>query len=238
MTATPADAPRRTVRESIDLLKAHQKPPRGVSVYSVHVNRPWGRALAAVADRLGLSPNAVTLLSGVCSLTAIALIAVVTPTPVLGVVIAFLLALGFALDSADGQLARLRGSGSKSGEFLDHMLDCLVKLTLHLAVLVAWVSADVARRWLLVPIGFQVAAVLLFFGGTLVAILHPRVAAEAATPRPLRAWLLLPVDHGIVSWSFLLWGFLPAFSAVYALLFAAHVVLLVALSTQRLRELS
>jgi phosphatidylglycerophosphate synthase len=238
MTATPADAPRRTVRESIELLRSHQKPPRGVSVYSVHVNRPWGRALAAVADRMGMSPNTVTLLSGACSLTAVALIATLTPSPRLGVVIAVLLALGFALDSADGQLARLRGTGSKSGEFLDHMLDCLVKLSLHLAVLVAWVSADVARRWLLLPIGFQIAAVLLFFGGTLVAILHPRVEADAATPRPLRAWLLLPVDHGIVSWSFLLWGFLPAFSAVYALLFAAHVVLLVALSTQWFRELS
>jgi len=238
MTATPADAPRRTVRESIELLRSHQKPPRGVSVYSVHVNRPWGRALAAVADRLGLSPNTVTLLSGACSLTAVALIATLTPSPRLGVLIAVLLALGFALDSADGQLARLRGTGSKSGEFLDHMLDCLVKLSLHLAVLVAWVSADVARRWLLVPIGFQIAAVLLFFGGTLVAILHPRVDADAATPRPLRAWLLLPVDHGIVSWSFILWGFLPAFTFVYELLFLAHVVLLIALSVQWFRELS
>ncbi len=238
MTATPAHAPRRTVRESIDLLRSHQKPPRGVSVYSVHVNRPWGRALAAVADRVGLSPNAVTLLSGVSSLTAVALIATVKPSPALGLAIAFLLALGFALDSADGQLARLRGTGSKSGEFLDHMLDCLVKLSLHLAVLVAWASADVSRRWLLVPIGFQITAVLLFFGATLVAILQPRVAADAATPRPLRAWLLLPVDHGIVCWSFVLWGFLPAFSVVYGLLFLAHVVLLAALSVQWFRELS
>jgi phosphatidylglycerophosphate synthase len=238
VTTSPAAVPRRTVRQSIDLLRSHQKPPRGVSVYTRYVNRPWGRALAAVLDRIGLTPNLVTVLSGICSLSAVAMIAIVRPSPGIGLVVAFLLALGFALDSADGQLARLQGTGGRSGEFLDHMLDCLVKLTLHLAVLIAWVSLEVPRRWLLIPIGFQIAAVLLFFGGTLVAVLYTRPAEQAAAPHPVRSWLLLPVDHGAVCWAFVLWGFLPAFAVVYTALFVAHVVMLLALSVVWFRELS
>lgn len=238
MSTAAAPGERRSVRESIALLRSHQKPPRGVSLYSRYVNRPWGRALAAVADRLGLTPNVVTLLSGVLSLTAIVLIATQPPTVLLGVLIALLLMTGFALDSADGQLARLRGGGSKSGEFLDHMLDAVVKLLLHLAVLAAWIGLGVTKPLVLLPVAFQVVAVLLFFGATLVGVLQPRAAAEAATSNPLRAVLLLPVDHGIVGASFLLWGFTTAFAWLYAFLFLAHVVLLVALSVQWFRELS
>src|SRR5262249_28317090 len=156
--------------------------PRGVSLYTLYVNRPWGRALAAAADRLGLSPNVVTLISGALSLTAIALIATQPPTPLIGVLIALLLTTGFAFDSADGQLARLRGGGSKSGELLDHMLDALVKLLLHLAVLAAWVSLGVTRPLVLLPVAFQVVAVLLFFGATLVGVLQPRTGGAATTP--------------------------------------------------------
>lgn len=238
MTTPPAVPARRTVRESISLLRSHQKPPRGVSVYTRYVNRPWGRALAAVADRLGLSPNVVTLISGAFSLTAIALIATQPPTVLLGVVIALLLTTGFALDSADGQLARLRGGGSKSGELLDHMLDALVKLLLHLAVLSAWIDLGVTRPLILLPVAFQVVAVLLFFGATLVGVLQPRTGGVAATPSVVRSWILLPVDHGIVGASFLLWGFTGAFTWLYGVLFVAHLLLLVALFVQWFRELS
>ena len=49
-----------------------------------------------------------------------------------------LLASGYVMDSVDGQLARLRGSGSLSGEYLDHTVDCVKTATLHLAVLISW----------------------------------------------------------------------------------------------------
>ncbi len=237
-TAAAAPGERRTVRESIALLRSHQKPPRGVSLYTRYVNRPWGRALAAVADRLGLTPNAVTLISGAFSLTAIALIATRPPTPLMGVVIALLLTTGFALDSADGQLARLRGGGSKSGELLDHMLDALVKLLLHLAVLDAWLALGYTKPLVLLPVAFQVVAVMLFFGATLVGVLQPRTGGAAATPSTVRSILLLPVDHGVVGASFLVWGFTSVFAGVYAFLFVAHLVLLVALFVQWFRELS
>ena len=47
-----------------------------------------------------------------------------------------------------------------------------------------------------------------------------------------------PVDHGVVGASFLFWGFTGLFTGIYAFLFVAHAVLLVALFTQWFRELS
>lgn len=234
---TTSGAPvRRTVRESITLLRSHQKARRGVSVYSTHVNRPLGRVLAAVADRVGLTPNAVTLLSGACSLLAVGLLAMLPVSVGLGVLVAALLVLGFALDSADGQLARLRGGGSRSGELLDHVLDLVVKLTLHLAVLLAWWQSGVRGGQLLLPMAFQVVGVVLFFGGTLVGLmLGP--GNGPAPAHPVRRWLLLPIDHGVLALSFVLWGFPSAFLGVYVLLLLAEAAALVALGTRWFREL-
>lgn len=118
------------------------------------------------------------------------------------------------------------------------MLDALVKLLLHLAVLDAWLALGVTKPLILLPVAFQVVAVMLFFGATLVGVLQPRTGGAAATPSRLRSVLLLPVDHGVVGASFLFWGFTGLFTGIYAFLFVAHAVLLVALFTQWFRELS
>jgi phosphatidylglycerophosphate synthase len=47
--------------------------------------------------------------------------------------ITVVLVLGYALDAADGQLARLRGGGSSLGEWLDHMIDSAKVVGPHLA---------------------------------------------------------------------------------------------------------
>lgn len=238
MSATGAAAPRRPVRESIELLRAHQKPQRGVSVYSIYVNRPAGRVLAAVASSVGATPNQVTLLSGLLSMTAIVLLAVLPIGVEVGVVAALLLAVGFALDSADGQLARLRGGGSRSGELLDHAVDLLVKLSLHLAVLIAWWRSGVTGPLLAVPIAFQLVAVMLFFLGTMAGVLGARRDPAAGASLTLRSWALLPVDHGVISLSFLVWGFVLVYQVVYVVLFAIALVALVALGARWFRELS
>ena len=230
-------------RRSLAELVAAQKPPRGVSLYSTWVNRPLGRRLAALADVLQLTPDQVTLLSGLCSLTAIALLLVPASLPV-GLAVGGLLVLGFALDSADGQLARLRRSGSRAGEFLDHMLDCVVKCGLHAGVLVAGYRAGERGSVLLVPLAFQIVSVLLFFGGTLVAKLREQ-SARPDTERPGRrvtdrasSVLLLPADHGILCLTFLLWGVPDIFGPAYALLLLAHTALLAVFAFVWYRELT
>lgn len=104
------------------LARAQKGHARGAPAYSVYVNRRIGRVLAAVAYRIGLTPNQVSIISAVHSFVAIGLIAFGSVNVPMGLLIALLLVLGYAWDSADGQVARLRGGGSPQGEWLDHLL--------------------------------------------------------------------------------------------------------------------
>lgn len=164
-------------------LRGAQKPAKGVSLYSRFVNRPIGRYLAAGSYALGLTPNQVTLISAAFSFAAAAAVALAAPSWGLGIAVWAALAVGFAFDSADGQLARLRGSGSAAGEWLDHVVDCAKLTALHSCVLIAFYRFPDAYGtgsdgWLLVPLGFQFAAVVTFFGGLLTEKLKPRPAWE------------------------------------------------------------
>lgn len=94
------------------LARAQKGHARGAPAYSVYVNRRIGRVLAAVAYRIGLTPNQVSIISAVHSFVAIGLIAFGPVNVPMGLLIALLLVLGYAWDSADGQVARLRGGGS------------------------------------------------------------------------------------------------------------------------------
>lgn len=221
-------------------LRAAQKTAKGVSLYSRYVNRPVGRVLAAAAYRLHLTPNQVTLVSAAFSGAAIAALAVCRPSWPLAVAVWAGLAVGFAFDSADGQLARLLRAGGPAGEWLDHVVDCAKITAVHAAVLITFyrhfpLPSD---GWLLLPLGFQLAAVLIFFGGLLTDKLTPKTPGAAApAPSRLRAAALLPVDYGVFCLVFLLLGSERAFRTGYLLLFAAHAVFLAAFLTKWFRAL-
>lgn len=229
-------------RYAIGRLSAAQKSGRGVSLYSRYVNRPAGRLLAAAAYALRLSPNQVTVVSAVFTFTGVALLAALPPSHAQGAGVFAALVVGFALDSADGQLARLTGKGSAAGEWLDHVVDCAKMLALHMAVLVSFHRHfDLPDpRWLLVPVVFQFAAVLVFFGGVLTEQLKRRAErpAPAAPPSTLRSVALLPVDYGVFCAVFLLLGARGAFTALYCALCAAHLLFLAAFSVKWYHELS
>ncbi|MGP4110640.1 CDP-alcohol phosphatidyltransferase family protein [Streptomyces sp. 4N509B] len=232
-------------REALERLRSAQKSAKGVSLYSRYVNRPLGRVLAAAAHRVGLSPNHVTALSGVCSGAALAAVALASPSWPLALTVYAGLVLGFALDSADGQLARLRGAANPAGEWLDHVVDCAKITALHAVVLVSFFRFHElpGDGWLLVPLGFQLAAVVIFFGGLLTDKLTPRPApgaraAHAPAPSRLRAVALLPVDYGVLCAVFLLLGDERAFRLGYTALGAAYVLFCVAFLVKWFRELS
>lgn len=222
-------------------LRDAQKTSKGVSLYSRYVNRPVGRVLAAAAYRIGLTPNQVTLVSAVFSGAAIAALALGRPSWPLAVAVWAGLVVGFAFDSADGQLARLLGAGSPAGEWLDHVVDCAKITAVHAAVLITFYRHfDLpGDGWLLLPLGFQLAAVMIFFGGLLTDKLKPKAAPGAAAPAPsrLRAVALLPVDYGVFCLVFLLLGSERAFRVGYLVLFAVHALFLAAFLTKWFREL-
>ncbi|TLQ47199.1 CDP-alcohol phosphatidyltransferase family protein [Streptomyces marianii] len=233
-----------TGTSALTQLKSAQKSAKGVSLYSRFVNRPAGRYLAAGSHRLGLTPNQVTLISAAFSFAAVLAVAFARPTWAVGLLVWLGLAVGFAFDSADGQLARLRGGGSAAGEWLDHVVDCAKLTALHTAVLIAFyrypghfgTSAD---GWLLVPLGFQLAAVVTFFGGLLTEQLKPKAApGQTTAPSTVRAVALLPVDHGVFCLVFLLLGGGGVFRWAYTGLAAAAVLFLVAFLVKWFRELS
>ena len=207
-------------------LAAAQKPRApGAPAYSIYVNRPLGRLLAAAAYLGGLTPNVVTVISAVFTFSAIVVITLVPPTPLTGVGIGLLLIIGYALDSADGQVARLRGGGSPSGEWLDHVVDAAKISSLHLAVLISWFRflELPSELLLLIPLGFAIVAAVLFFAMILNDFLRARDrVARRTAGGGIRSLLVLPTDYGVLCIAFLLFGVPVIFVPVYGLLFLAN----------------
>ncbi|MFJ9639356.1 CDP-alcohol phosphatidyltransferase family protein [Streptomyces sp. NPDC101178] len=223
-------------------LRGAQKSAKGVSLYSRYVNRPAGRVLAAGAYRAGLTPNQVTLISALFTYAALAAVALVEPSWTLALAVYAALAIGFAFDSADGQLARLTGRGGPDGEWLDHVVDCGKLVLVHTAVLISFYRFGElpSEAWLLLPLGFQLAAVVTFCAGLLREKLGKAAATEAQAAAPVsqvRAVALLPADYGVFCLVFLLLGAPGAFRAGYAVLAVVHTLFLAAFLTKWFREL-
>jgi len=236
LEAGPAGPAGESVRATLRRLSAAQKGAVGAPAYSRFVNRPLGRLFAALAFHAGLTPNAVTTVSAVSTATGIALLVFLPLSVPTGLAVAGCLVLGYALDAADGQLARLRGGGSPAGEWLDHMVDAVKLLSLHLAVLVALHRSGVVEvgPLLLIPLGYCIADGALFFAMMLNEALRAqhgavtRAQSPSAGPTLRRSLLSLPTDYGVLALSFLLWGIPAVFVSVYAGLFlatAAHLAL-------------
>lgn len=223
-------------------LSRAQKPRRGVSVYSRFINRPLGRLLAAACFALRMSPNAVTLASAVMTAVGLAVLLAGPPSAWRAITVMLLLVLGFALDSADGQVSRLTGRGSPAGEWLDHVVDAGKMVAVHGSVLVAlYLYVPVTPGLLVLPLAFQVVAVVTFAGGLLVDLLKRSLPATGAAatrePSTVRALALLPADYGILALSFVLFGWPAAFLVAYALLLAANLVIAVLLLVKWFGEL-
>lgn len=225
----PLPLAREPVGATIRRLREAQKSSVGAPAYSRFVNRPLGRIIAAFSFRAGLTPNGVTAISAAFSLTAIALLALISPSAWMGVVTAACLIIGYAFDSADGQLARLRGGGSTAGEWLDHMVDATKISALHLAVLVSlYRYFDLGSAgWLLIPIGFVIVSNTTFFGMILTEQLRRDKGVSKPVDAPaslIRAILVVPTDYGLLCLIFVLLGAHTAFITCYTVLFAGNVV--------------
>lgn len=237
-------ASRRSVGEAYARLAHAQKGhARGAPAYSVYVNRRIGRVLASLAYTWGLTPNRVTLISALHTFAGIALIALATPSFVSGLLIAVLLVLGYAWDSADGQVARLRGGGSVAGEWLDHFVDALKIATLHLAVLVGLYLhvPSIPPALLMIPLTYSVVATVTFFGMILNDLLRGSRGMPSTHARgggsATRSLLLLPTDFGVVCLVFGLWGWTTLFLVAYGGLLLANTVFLGMASVKWFREM-
>lgn len=226
-------------------LSSAQKTSQGAPAYSRFVNRKLGRLIAAQAFRMRMTPNAITAISAFFSFAAIALLALHRPMLWSGLLICVGLVLGYAFDAADGQLARLQGGGSPSGEWLDHMVDATKIASLHSAVLIsAYRFIDIPAAALLIPIGFTVVAVVMFFGMLLNDQLRRQQEARTgqAVPRGsatsfVRSVLVVPTDYGLMCVLFVLLGAPVVFFWVYAAIFLANAGFMALASVKWFRDM-
>lgn len=220
----------RGYRWAVAELRQRQKTSKGAPAYSRFINRPLGRRLAAVAYQAGLTPNAVTGISAACSAAGLALIALLPPSVPTSLGAAALLVLGYALDSADGQLARLRGTGSPAGEWLDHIVDAVKTAALHLVILIAWYRFyDLSEGWYLVPLAFQVVASSLFFAMILTDQLRRLNSGTRGhylqgqgNSSTLYSLAVMPTDYGLMCLVFGLLFWQAGFMVIYTLLLVAN----------------
>lgn len=217
-----------SVGDALRRLNDAQKPGVGVPAYTRWVNRRLARYVAAVGHAWGWTPNMVSIVSFAVSAIGLGVL-LLNPWGrlVTGIVVAFLLALGFVLDSADGQLARLSGKSSPAGEWLDHLLDAVRSPAVHLCILVlALRDASTVSLWLAcVAFLFTLTQVGQFTSQMLGGMLLDRTAGPRTPARRHQSWILLPTDTGVMCWIFVLWGLVPVFVACYTLVWmicAAH----------------
>lgn len=233
---------RESVRATVRRLSGAQKTRKGAPAYSRFVNRPAGRFLAAAAFHAGLTPNQVTAMSAVLSAIGIALVALAPTGWWLGPAVFAALATGYALDSADGQLARLRGGGTPAGEWLDHVVDAVKVVALHLAVLVWWYrTGGLPEVTLYLPVLFTLVASVNFF----VLILNDQIrrshgvapAVDDAAP-VWRSLAAIPNDYGAMLLAVLILGWPTPFAWLYGALAAANLAFLVLALRKWFREMA
>lgn len=206
-------------RWAISALDSAQKPSPGVPAYTRWVNRRGARVVAAAGFASALTPNHITALSALLSVTGMFVLLCYEPSLWSGMVVATLLAAGYLFDSADGQLARVSGLSSKTGEWIDHVVDAFRSPAIHVSTAAAillycpdsWWLAAIAAIYSLVTSG-------QFLSQILAEAFVRKAGRQQTRGGDLHSWMLLPTDPGTLCWSFVLWGFAPAFGVVYAAL--------------------
>jgi phosphatidylglycerophosphate synthase len=232
------------LRTTVAELSRAQKPSAGTPAYSRFVNRRIGRVFAAAAFLGRRTPNQVSLASGFCSLVGIVLVATVRPSVTVALAVTALLVLGYGLDSADGQLARLRGGGSPLGEWLDHMIDSVKIVLLHSAVLISFYRFDAFSNELvlLIPLAYVCMSSVLFFGLILIDQLRRR---HGGVQKPnergdsvAKSLLIAPTDYGVLCLVFVTFAWPSLFAVLYGALLAANLLFLAAAITKWYREMA
>jgi len=136
------------------LLTAEEELTRRINYQPL--GKYWAFPIARrLAERLRLTwvrPNLLTLLAAALMFLAAGLVAAGPRGWLVRAAVALALALALVLDTADGRLARLQGTASAFGRWLDQILDELADLTLHAAIawaayvatgLVAWLALGI-----------------------------------------------------------------------------------------------
>ena len=173
------------------------------------------RTLARWLRPTWVRPNGVTLASGGLVLTAAATVAFGPETWLARGVAAVALAVALVLDTADGHLARLQGTASEFGRWLDANLDELGDMALHAAIAWAAFARSGHPVWLVAGMVYAMGKYLFMVGAHLGEALEPSTPGQPALAEiAARSWLgkirgaVIALGHADVRWH--LWIVLAA----------------------------
>ena len=135
---------------------------RGGGLFTMTVSQRLGAYLSVVAYRLGLAPTILTIGNLVIGLAASIAVMSIVPRDnklhlVVGLAALVLWHLAYALDCADGQLARVTGRTSPAGKRIDILCDVAIQIALVASVaavagtyvhLPSWLGALFAGTWM------------------------------------------------------------------------------------------
>ncbi len=151
---TPTDAVWCPLASGADLSRASsllwrslRKPIENDGVVAYFLGRPVSRLISRLLIGTPVTPNQVTIASG---LTALAGAFALTQHLILG---AALYWLSFVLDCVDGELARLRYQGSRTGQWLDTIADDTATVAFSAGLSFLLLDGHAAWAW----VGFAAA---------------------------------------------------------------------------------
>jgi phosphatidylglycerophosphate synthase len=194
------DRPKGLAGAEAELVRRQAYQPLG-RYWALGPARLLARALCPTA----VHPNALTLTAGALMLGGSTVVAFAPMSTLARATTAALLALALVLDTADGHLARLQGTASEFGRWLDALLDELCDMGLHAAVAWAAFVRDGAPLWLVIGMAYGMGKYLFVVGNQSWAAQGTQ-PIEAPAPRPLappeaapRAWLRW-LGHADIRW--------------------------------------
>ena len=193
--------------------------------WAIEPARWLARALAPTRIR----PNAVTLAASGVFLVGAALTGFASPSLAAHLASAVALAAALVLDTADGHLARLQGTASEFGRWLDSWLDEVSDMALHAAIAWSAYSRTGAVGWLLLGMLYAMGK-YVFVAGTTANEPAASAAEIEASRRPTLAVAAIRLaGHADIRWH--LWivlaacGRLDAALVAYAVYFPTRALL-------------
>ncbi len=145
----------------VDEYRRSLKMPEAEEILDLVIFRPSAFLLVKLLDRLPVTPNGVTIASLLCGLAAAWNFSTGRAPAILAGAIWY--AAANVLDCADGQLARLQGSGTFLGRVIDGVADYVSSIAIFAGIGIG-LAAVAESRWLLVAAaGISSAAHAIMF---------------------------------------------------------------------------
>ena len=164
------------------------------------------RGLARLLCPTRVRPNALTLASAALVLGAAVAVALGLDGAGAHLASAAALALALVLDTADGHLARLQGTASEFGRWLDAYLDELGDMALHAAIAWSAFARDGRTAWLVLGMLYAMGKYVFVVGTSSnpapgveppgAAAAGPRRARWKQRRRPPSGWPAMPTCAG------------------------------------------